>query len=151
MPPMKSALKYIIPSLLVFLYITASIGIGVHKCDTDGTSTVVLLLKDASCEDIHQNNHYHNNQCNGTATCSQEHHDHNCCHTEIHHLEQGYDLTHSTLVSQIPYFNLISDLEFCQSAFNLEIKNFDSSESSYGGPPLLHQKNPHSYLAQWRL
>ncbi|MCE5319548.1 MAG: hypothetical protein LLF93_00410 [Bacteroidales bacterium] len=96
---MKSVLKYIIPSLLVFLYITASIGIGVHKCDTDGTSTVVLLLKDASCEDIHQHSHYHNSHCSGTETCSQEHHDHNCCHTEIHHLEQGYDLTHSTLVS----------------------------------------------------
>ncbi len=146
---MKSAIKYIIPSLLVILYITASIGIGVHKCDKDGTSTVVLLLKDASCEDVHQ--HSHINTCNGATTCSPEHHDHNCCHTEIHHIEQGYDVTNLTIVSTIQYSNLISDIESCQSLFNSYINYFDSSEFLYGGPPLLHQKNSHSYLAQWRL
>ena len=147
---MKSALKYIIPSLLVFLYITASIGIGVHKCDTDGTSTVVLLLKDASCEDIHQHNHYHNSQCSGTATCSQEHHDHNCCHTELHHLETGYDLAHSALISQTEAGNLLADFVPCLNFSDNEGREF-SSDIFYGGPPISLQKRTHSYFAQWRL
>ena len=146
---MKSALKYIIPSLLAFLYITASIGVGVHKCDKDGTSTVVFLLKDASCEDVHQ--HSPNSTCDDAIACSHEHHDHNCCHTEIHQIEQGYDVAHLTLVSPVQYSNLILDVEPCQSSYSLYINHLDSSEYLYGGPPILNQKNPHSYLAQWLL
>jgi hypothetical protein len=147
---MKSALKYIIPSLLVFLYITASIGIGVHKCDTDGTSTVVLLLKDASSEDIHQNNHYHSKLCDEPSTSSSEHHDHNCCHTELHQLEMGYDLAHSVLISQVEASNLLADFVPCLNFSDNKGRDF-SSDFFYGGPPISLQKKSHSYFAQWRL
>lgn len=133
---MKNTLKLLFPVLLTVLYLVASVGVGVHKCNTEGTSNVVLLLNDASSEDIH--NH------------DEEHHNHNCCHTELHHLEQGYETVQPMHNAQTDQLTLLACFIVPVNSNITEYK-FNSSDFLNGGPPILIHKKSHSYFAQWRL
>lgn len=144
---MKNTLKLLFPVLLTVLYLVASVGVGVHKCDTDGTSTVVLLIKDAACEDVHNHD---NTSCLATA-CNEHHHDHNCCHTELHHLEQGYDVVQPMHKAQTDQLTLLACFIVPVNSNITEDNQFNSSDFLNGGPPILIHKKFHSYFAQWRL
>jgi len=82
----KKLAKYLFSSLLTILYITGFVGFGVHKCHTEGTADLFLMMGDISCESIHHHIHDHNDCCDAQCDshpfhytdCSSE-----CCSTDV--------------------------------------------------------------------
>lgn len=78
---------------LLLLYISAGLGYGLHICSDDGSVTPLLMIQDATCENVHDHVHYsHHSGCDGGCT-NHGGEGEGCCHTEVFHLEDIYEKT----------------------------------------------------------
>ncbi len=86
---MSRLVKQCFALVLILVYVSSYMGIGVHECSAQGTKSIVLMTGDISCEAIHGHGHSHEHTCchhgNGECcTCEVEHfHDSECCHTSV--------------------------------------------------------------------
>lgn len=160
---MKKFLLYFSSTVLLFIYILSYIGFGIHKCTCNGTTDVVLLIGDTSCEKIHT--HIHLNQLlSHTDSDSNTHHHHcdhhnnqqnsdECCKTEILVLTDAQDnrnkidLNHS-VVNNIIDLLFISDMPTVDNLYS----DFISKEPYVFPEPYYVGSSPSLPLfSQWRL
>ncbi|MBQ0053196.1 MAG: hypothetical protein KBS89_01905 [Bacteroidales bacterium] len=103
---MRKTFSHIVMLALTLCYVLSTMGYGVHHCDHDGTSNVVLCYGESPCEHCHEHEHDqaygpdhgicdtdHDGsgrcQCNacksGKCACDvcEYHHSSKCCHTRI--------------------------------------------------------------------
>lgn len=83
---MKTLVKHLFCALFTIFYIVGFVGFGVHKCHIEGTTDLVLMMGDVSCESIHDHTHDHHDCCESHCDshsfhytdCSGE-----CCSTDV--------------------------------------------------------------------
>lgn len=143
---MKNVLKYSVSILLAFMYLLASVGIGIHECSASGTKNIVFFYSDNSCEAIH---------CHcacGSHDCHNIKHSKKCCETEFHHLSNDYDISQSNFQTQ----QFIPTLTACICISDLYSSNYLSSNSNNANvlftdhPPSI-KNDTYSFHSQWRL
>ena len=144
---MQKTVRILFSLLVLVAYMVTSIGFGVHECSAKGTKHILLINSNKPCEQIHDH-------CScGSDSCSTKKHSHNCCTTEIHHLEFAYDNTDTDfdivmsckpVTNDSPLFALnISLVESPSLSTRLDYRH---------GPPLYSKTNQIlAALAQWRL
>ena len=142
---MKSFLKYTISVTVLLVYFVASTGFGLHVCSHEGTSELLILTSKTTCEDIHEG-----------CPCSSDHcekvsHDHNCCKTEMHHLDLDYDITEVQSTPQVFFTGIGITAQICfTSNFTDALKGFKNTEIRHGpNEPPISQYLP--LISQWRL
>jgi hypothetical protein len=59
----KTLVKHLFCALFTIFYIVGFVGFGVHKCHIEGTTDLVLMMGDVSCESIHDHIHDHHDCC----------------------------------------------------------------------------------------
>lgn len=143
---MRRVLQYSVSILLAFMYLLASVGIGIHECSASGTKNIVFFYSDNSCEAIH---------CHcacGSHDCHSTKHSRKCCETEFHHLNSDYDISQSNFHSQ----PVILTLSACICSSGLYSSDYLSANSNYPNisnadhPPSI-KYDTYSFLSQWRL
>ena len=142
---MKSFLKYTISVTVLLVYFVASTGFGLHVCSHEGTSELLILTTKTSCEEIHQGC-----PC-GSNHCEKATHDHNCCKTEMHHLDLDYDITEVQSAPQLFFTENGLNAQICfTSTFSDALKGFKYTEIRHGpDEPPTSQYLP--LISQWRL
>ena len=79
--------SYLLPVLLICVYMATSMGIGVHTCSTEGSLQVKLLAGEEVC------NHHHDQECDHEhKACGCDAHDSRCCHTLVYRLDKDQDV-----------------------------------------------------------
>jgi len=143
---MRKLLKYSVSILLAFMYLLASVGIGVHECSASDTKSVVFFYSDSSCEAIHSHCACGSHDCHNNIKHSKE-----CCATEFHHLNNDYDISQFNFHSQ----TIISTLA-CICTLGLYSTDYLSANSNYSNisyadhPPSI-KYDTYSFHSQWRL
>lgn len=144
---MQKVIRNVFSLLVMLVYMVSSIGFGVHECSAKGTKHILLINSDRSCEQIHDHC-----ACN-SGSCGVSEHSHNCCSTEIHHLDLAHDNTNlgvETILSCEIEAN-----DSLQFALNVSYKAIASPNGSLEfkhGPPLYSKTHQIlATLAQWRL
>jgi len=142
---MKKALKYSVSTLLIFMYLLASVGIGVHECTATDTKSVVFFYSDSSCEAIH-------GHCAcGSHDCHSIKHSKKCCKTEFLHLNNDYDISQFNSHSQQLFITLATIY-----ISGLHTSDYISAYSNLSGiiyadsPPSISYQT-YSFHSQWRL
>ena len=74
---MKSVVSYLFFPLWVCMYMTATMGFGLHFCDVEGSSKLLLMAGESPC---HHNQHENEEE---------ERHDDRCCHTLVYVLDEA--------------------------------------------------------------
>ena len=153
---MNKIFTYCITGVLLFCYIVAMTGFGVHECVISGSRDIVSLYGDLSCETIHKTDpHEDDHGCScgacGGSEHQDEHHDKGCCSTKIIIIKDQQEVTSHVAVT-MPY-SLFSDMNWdCESVSSLVVLLADSSHYHYADGPPLPVRDVHlSYISQWRL
>lgn len=67
---MRKTSSHIVMLALVLCYVLSTMGYGVHHCDHDGTSNVVLCYGESPCEHCHEHEHwFHDTDHDGSGRC----------------------------------------------------------------------------------
>lgn len=155
---MKKIFTYVFPTILVFVYLLSYVGFGIHTCTCSGTTDVILLFNNLSCERIHTHIHLSHHQCE-----NEEHHHHECdhhddgeaecCHTRILVLTDAQDHRSQNDLINVEYQTLEHSF-FIAGDFLAQSLPSDyclSNNYSLAPPPLIYGKGALSRISQWRL
>lgn len=138
-------LKHTFSILLVFTYLTASLGIGVHECNSAGTKSVQLVFTKTICAPNHKHISCSSGGCHGK-------HKKKCCETEFYHLDRDYDVgqtnSYSHLISQVIALGVFSS-DF--DSYSLQPENIKGSVKLLDHPPPDLKQGTYSFHSQWRL
>ena len=155
---MNKIFTYCITGILVFCYIIATVGFGVHECATSGSRDIVPLYGDLSCEMIHKT-HTHAHEGDHDCSCGacggsehqDEHHDNSCCSTKVIVINDNQEVAAPIAVTVPDSF--LPDLNWdCESSHSIVVFSDNSSHYHYSdGPPLPVCDIRLSFISQWRL
>jgi hypothetical protein len=142
---MRKVFKNSVSILLAFMYLLASVGIGVHECSASDTKSVVFFYSDSSCEAIH-------GHCAcGSHDCHSIKHSKKCCETEFHHLNSDYDISQFSFHSQQLFLNLSAICTSCLHCPDYLSANSKLSDINYADHPPSITYDTYSFHSQWRL
>jgi len=145
---MRKVLKYSVSILLAFMYLLASVGIGVHECSSSGTTNVLIFYSDNTCESLHS----HSTCACGSHDCQSKIDYKKCCKTEFHHLNSDYDVCQSNF--HLHHFFLSLAACVCTSGSYGSDYLSDNSKYlniSYADHPPSIKYDTYSFHSQWRL
>ena len=133
---------------LILLYISAGLGYGLHICSEEGSVTPVLMIQDATCENVHD--HTHHQGCVGECT-SKDNHSDGCCHTEVYQLEDKYETTTSVQIEQPT--ELLLSVALLSNTGRIALNNLSEEFRPIPeySPPELVPSNFYSLISVWRL
>lgn len=146
-------LKNITISIMTLLYLTAGLGYGLHICKSDGSVTPLIMIKDASCESVHDHSHQshsHHDQCSSghSSDCQDEG---GCCHTDVYQITDSYNAVASFQIEQpselllpIALLNGVT-LDYIALSSDSEVALPEYS------PPESIPDSFHSLISVWRL
>ena len=78
---MKQIMRDILFIMVAILYVVSTMGYGVHKCNAEGTASLILLFGEAPCEYVHS----HTDSNGNTYTHAHHPGNHSCSHGCTHH------------------------------------------------------------------
>ena len=78
---MKQIMRDMLFIMVATLYVVSTMGYGVHKCDAEGTASLILLFGETPCEYVHS----HTDSNGNTYTHAHHPDDHSCSHGCTHH------------------------------------------------------------------
>lgn len=150
---MKGILTQSAAAMLILTYLLSYIGFGIHTCSCSGSTEVILLFNNLSCETIHTHihligtgGHHQGDGCGPEDDHSGcvHHHREGCCHTDIMVLTDDQDDSRQTemvpAAFHTPEHPSLPDGHFQSGYSCLPCL----SERCTGGPPPRHPHN--SYL-----
>lgn len=86
---------------VTLLYIMSTMGVGVHKCATEGTASLIILYGDSPCSRAHSHDegecmhHHDGHSCCSHKECHSEEsqeHSNDCCSTSVYVITPDQDL-----------------------------------------------------------
>ena len=78
---MKQIMRDMLFIMVAILYVVSTMGYGVHKCDAEGTASLILLFGETPCEYVHS----HTDSNGNTYTHAHLPGNHSCSHGCTHH------------------------------------------------------------------
>ena len=78
---MKQIMRDMLFIMVAILYVVSTMGYGVHKCDAEGTASLILLFGETPCEYVHS----HTDSNGNTYTHAHHPGNHSCSHGCTHH------------------------------------------------------------------
>lgn len=78
---MKQIMRDMLFIMVATLYVVSTMGYGVHKCNAEGTASLILLFGETPCEYVHS----HTDSNGNTYTHAHHPDDHSCSHGCTHH------------------------------------------------------------------
>lgn len=144
---MQKVIRYLFSLLVLLAYMFTSIGFGVHECSAKGTRQILIINIDRPCEQIHDYC-----SCN-SKSCSANQHSHNCCSTEIYHLDLAYDNTDSCIDALLYLEQEATDCPMValNSSTSMSAPLSTNLEFKHGPPIYIEINKVLAILAQWRL
>lgn len=144
---MKRALQHISLLILLSAYLLGTVGFGIHECYASGSRNIVLPFKSARCTpSIHKHC-----PCCGMHQCHNKSHlQKKCCQTNMHHLDQDYNVNQVNSISQLISPDLTACLYINHAFSELQLES-DISEIINGDPPPILSHSTYLFHSQWRL
>ncbi|MCF0177989.1 MAG: hypothetical protein HUJ90_05120 [Bacteroidales bacterium] len=104
--------------LLLFVYVTAYAGVGVHECSVEHCSSLCFNASDSdSCQEMHEHHHHHDGDEHHHHTHQHHHHhDHHHCHGNCNGVHISQDGCCSTTLYVVTSSQCVDSDNYAKSA-----------------------------------